>query len=333
VTQALFRPNVSHDYDNGLADLLDVVGQNYRENEILAAHAAKPTRKIVGAENGLGRSIWLALRDNPPYAGQFLWAGFDYLGEAHLWPQTTDAEGLIDRTGGFKPAAYERQSWWTDQPMVYMVRRVAPPPASPTDPGYQTTFHLPAQTLFPDWTPANLDAHAEDVEVYSNCQDVELLLNGRSLGTKSLPADASPRTWQVSFAAGTLLAVGRNQGRTAATFRLRTAGKPAKLTLTTDRASLKPAWDDVAYLTAQVVDESGVPVPGADPVIGFAVDGPGEVAAVDNGDVTSHEPFQAYGRRAYQGRAVAIVRRRVAGRPIVVTTGAEGLEYATVELQ
>src|SRR5207253_4501381 len=78
VTQALFRPNVSHDYDNGLADLLDVVGQNYRENEILAAHVQKPARKILGTENGHDRTVWLALRDNPTYACQFLWTGIDY---------------------------------------------------------------------------------------------------------------------------------------------------------------------------------------------------------------------------------------------------------------
>jgi len=72
VSQALFRPNASHDYEDGLADLLDVIGQNYRENEILAAHAAKPTRRILGTENQHGREVWLALRDNPPYAGQFL---------------------------------------------------------------------------------------------------------------------------------------------------------------------------------------------------------------------------------------------------------------------
>ena len=174
VTQGLFRPNVSHDYENGLADLLDVVGQNYRENEILAAHTQKPTRKILGTENRQDRAVWLALRDNPPYSGQFIWAGFDYLGEAHLWPQVNDNGGLLDRTGGFKPAAYERQSWWSDQPMVAMVRRVAPPPRPPQDPGYQANFTPPPQTLFSDWTPGNRSAHTENVEVYSNCEEVEL---------------------------------------------------------------------------------------------------------------------------------------------------------------
>ena len=86
VTQALFRPNASHDYDDGLADMLDVIGQNYREGEILAAHAQKPSRKIIGTENQQGRLAWLALRDNPPFAGQFLWSGIDYLGESRSWP-------------------------------------------------------------------------------------------------------------------------------------------------------------------------------------------------------------------------------------------------------
>ncbi len=84
VTQALFRPNVSHDYEDGLADLLDVVGQNYRENEILAAHEQKPTRKIIGTE--IHGPPWTMLRDNAPYAGQFLWVGIDYLGEPGAGP-------------------------------------------------------------------------------------------------------------------------------------------------------------------------------------------------------------------------------------------------------
>jgi beta-galactosidase len=331
VTQALFRPNVSHDYDDGLADLLDVVGQNYRENELLAAHAAKPTRKIVGTENQLGRPVWLALRDNAEYSGQFLWAGFDYLGESHQWPQVVSASGLFDRTGGFKPAAYERQSWWADAPMVYMARRVARPPASPTDPGYQTTFRLPVETLFSDWTPAKLEAHEESVEVYSNCEEVELLLNGKPLGSKRMPADASPRTWVVPFETGSLKAVGKNKGTIAATYELQTAAKAARVVLSADRTSIGANWDDVATITATVVDEKGVPVPGADESITFQVTGPGVVAAVDSADLTSHEAFQARERHAYQGRCIAMVKAKATGR-ITVTGAAAGLVGSTVSL-
>ena len=125
VTQALFRPNVSHDYDDGLADLLDVVGQNYREKEILAAHDQKPTRKILGTENTHDRNQWLAVRDHAPYAGQFLWTGIDYLGESRRWPVIGHGSGLLDRTGGFGPLGRERESWWSAAPMVAIARRTA----------------------------------------------------------------------------------------------------------------------------------------------------------------------------------------------------------------
>jgi len=80
VTQALFRPNVSHDYDNGLADMLDVIGTHYRDQELLAAWQDKPTRKIIGTEQGHGRDIWLACRNSPQHAGQFLWSVVDEQG-------------------------------------------------------------------------------------------------------------------------------------------------------------------------------------------------------------------------------------------------------------
>ena len=221
VTMALFRPNTSHDYDNGLADMLDVVGQNYRPNEILAAHTQKPSRSILGTENTHDRQSWLAMRDNPPYAGQFLWVGIDYLGESRQWPVIGFSSGLLDRTGRAKPVAYERQSWWlAAKPMVYLVRRVARSEVMPTDPGYGGA-ETSAQVLFPDWTPANAAPHDENVEVYSNCQDVELFFNGKSLGAQSLHADASPRAWKVRYEPGTLQAIARDGKNVAVTNELR----------------------------------------------------------------------------------------------------------------
>jgi beta-galactosidase len=136
VTQALFRPNVSHDYENGLADLLDVVGQNYRENEILAAHAQKPTRSIVGTENTHDRNQWIAMRDHPEFSGEFLWSGIDYLGEAGRWPTIGSGSGLLLSTSLPRGRAFERQSWWSTAPMVSIVRREQPVRKGPVDPGY-----------------------------------------------------------------------------------------------------------------------------------------------------------------------------------------------------
>jgi beta-galactosidase len=329
VSQALFRPNVSHDYDNGLADLLDVVGQNYRENEILAAHQQKPTRKILGTENGHERRVWLALRDNAPYAGQFLWAGIDYLGESRAWPAISGSFGLLDRTGEIKPMGYERQSWWSDAPMVHITRRVSAREVPPTDPGYEAYRRRSVQTLFDDWTPPNAAAARGERRGVQQLRQVELLLNGKSLGSKPLAADASPRNWRVFWEAGTLQAVCPNG---AARDELRTAGKPAAVVLQVDRPRLTPTWDDVAYVTATVVDEHGVVVPSADHQITFAVTGPGAVVAVDNQDITSHESFQGNVRSAFQGRCIAIVRASGAGR-IAVSAGAKALKGGSVSLE
>jgi beta-galactosidase len=330
VTQALFRPNVSHDYDDGLADLLDVVGQNYREQEILAAHAQKPSRKILGTENTHDRKQWIALRDHAPYAGQFLWTGIDYLGEARRWPVIGHGSGLLDRTGAMRPLARERQSWWSDAPMVSVNRRVSSDDLMPTDPGYGGEERH-TQVVFADWTPHDLSPHVENVEVYSNVKEVELLLNGRSLGAKEINADASPRNWQVPFAPGTLQAVARDeQGKVVATDELRTAGQAAKIILTSETTRLAPGYDDVAMIRATVADTNGVEVPRAGDLITFKTAGPGVIAAVDNGDNASHEPFQANSRRAFQGECVAFVRATATNGEITITASAAGLVDGTL---
>ena len=332
VTQALFRPNVSHDYDDGLADLLDVIGQNYRENEILAAHEQNPARKIIGTENRPDRATWVALRDHAPCAGQFLWSGVDYLGEARRWPAIGHGSGLLDRTGAARPIAFERQSWWNDAPMVRLTRRLAPTDAMPTDPGYGAEERH-TQVLFSDWTPKNSQPHDEDVEVYSNCKEVELFLNGKSLGSKPLPADAAPRVWKVAWAPGTLKAVARNDRKVVATDELRTAGAPAKIILTTSLDRLPSDWNEVAFVRATVVDARGILVPSATNLVTFKISGPGMIAAVDNADNASHELFQAGERHAFQGKCVAFVKASAASGKIFLTASAPGLESDSIAIK
>jgi len=336
VTQALFRPNRSHDYTDGLADMLDVVGQNYREREILAAHEQKPSRKIIGTENQHDRAYWLALRDNPAYAGQFLWTGVDYLGESKAWPRIGTGAGLLDRTGTPRPLAYQRESWWSDKPMVRIARRVAPEIPADLDPGYgEPKPNAPdkhMQRTFADWTPAQPAKEGEDVEVYSNCQTVELFLNGKSLGSQPLPPDASPRTWMVPFQPGTLRAEGRNGGAVAAAYELITAGKAEKIALSTDPGSLGTSFDDVTFVKASITDANGVEVPGANDMVSFTVTGPGVIAAVDNGDNSSTEPFQASQRHAFHGHCFAILRATAATGPITLTATAPGRAPATISI-
>jgi len=335
VTQALFRPNIegANDYNNGLAEILDVVGQNYREKEILAAHKQKPTRKIVGTENTHDLVQWLALRDNPEYSGQFIWVGVDYLGESAAWPNYAYGKGLLDRTAKPRPVGYQRQSWWSDKPMVYIARRVAPATASPTDPGYEVAEQKRTQTLFGDWTPKNLGAHQENAEIYSNCDEVELFLNGKSLGSKQKNADDSPRNWKVGFEAGTIKAVGKNGGKAVAEFELKTAGKPAKIILSTDKTGITNDWNDVVFVTAMVVDDKGVVVPNANDLIVFEATGAGDIVAVDSADNADHDPFQAKQRKAFQGTCEALIKAKGNSGMISVIAKAGGLGSNKVSIR
>jgi beta-galactosidase len=329
----LFRPNVSHDYDNGLADLLDVVGTNYRDNELLAAQRAKPSRKIVGTEQRHDRQTWLWLRDNPSHAGQFLWTGVDYLGESRDWPLINHSSGLLDRTGAVKPMAFERQSWWSDAPMVRLARRTAPNDRMPTDPGYGGA-ELHTQVQFADWTSRNPAPHDETVEAYSNGEEVELFLNGKSLGAKKINHDASPRIWKVPFAPGTLKAVGRNEkGKIVMNDELRTAGKAEKIILSTETQKLSPGFDDVAIVRARIVDANGMTVPRADDLVSFKLTGPGVIACVDSGDTVSHESFQASERHAFQGECVAFVKARAGSGKITLVATAPGLKDGSITIK
>jgi beta-galactosidase len=318
VTMALFRPNVSRVYSNGFVEKMDIVGQNYRESELVAVHNAKPQLKVIGTENGHGLTEWLILRDNPFMSGQFLWTGFDYLGEA-LWPSISYSNALFDRTGGWKKLSYQRQSWWSDKPVVHIVRK---------------SDNAGVGDWVANWTPVDEGTYDNAlVEVYSNCEEVELFLNGKSNGAKIKPGDDSPRTWEVTFEKGTLKAVGRNKGKEVASDELKTAGSPARILLTADKSKITKSWDDLSYVTAYVVDENGIICPNADKLISFSVTGSGVIAAVDNGDINSHEPYQASERHVYNGRCIAILKARNASGNFTVTASSPELTSGTITIE
>ncbi len=319
VTMALFRPALSHVYENGLADSMDVVGQNYRENELLAAHESKPARIVIGTENGHGQAAWLALRDHPFMAGQFLWTGFDYLGEAD-WPALVNGQGLFDRTGGARNIAWQRQSWWSNRPMVFVMR---------------AEHYAGVGEWVSDWTPADADTYDDArVQVYSNCEEVELFLNGKSRGVRTRPADrVSPMVWQMTFEKGTLKAVGRNGGKTVTTQELRTAGAPATIALSADQDSIGDRWDELSIVRATVVDANGVPCPAADNPISFSVSGAGRLAGVDNADLSDAGSYLSSTRFSYKGTCIAIIKAIAASGKITLTASSEKLKPASLVLQ
>lgn len=316
VTMALFRPNVSKVYDNGFAKMMDVVGQNYRENELTAAHEAHPDWKVIGTENGHTLSAWLPLRDNKYVAGQFLWTGVDYLGEAD-WPNTVNGQALLDRTGGSRPLSYQRESWWSDKPVVHIVRKKE---------------NAGGGQMVADWTPADMAAYTDArVSVYSNCDEVELFLNGKSLGVKAKPANDAPRDWSVPFEKGIIKAVAKNGGKIVANDELKTAGAPAKVVLTVDHQKINNNWDDVAYVSASIVDANGVVCPNNDRVVTFSVTGPAVIAATDNGDLANHDTFSLPYRNSFKGKCIAIIKGSAMGA-VMVKASAPGVATGSVAI-
>jgi beta-galactosidase len=318
VTMALLRPGMSKVYVDGFAAMMDVVGQNYRENELVAAHEAHPNWKVLGTENGHTLQAWLELRDHPFVAGQFLWTGVDYLGEAD-WPEVVNGQGLFDRTGGWRPLSYQRQSWWATQPVVHIVRKQENAGVGP---------------VVADWTPTDFDTYDDArVSVYSNCDEVELFLNGKSMGSKPKPADDSPRDWSINFEKGTIKAVGKNKGQEVATDELKTAGEPAKVVLTADKSKIANSWDDVCYITATIVDANGVPCPQADKIVSFTATGAGSVTATDNGSLANQESMVSPDRHSFKGKCIALIKANAPSGKITVKATVPGLESGSVTIE
>lgn len=373
VTQGLFRPNRDSNggaYRNGLSDLLDVVGTNYRDTELLAAWKEKPTIKIVGTEQGKSLDIWSQCRDNPQHSGQFIWTGVDYLGETMSYPSIGASSGILYITNRPKNEALERAGWWSTKPVVYMVRSSRggfdiPSLAPDTDPGIAPLpgntrgnrgavrdsrggggdgrgrggaafggFSMQRTTPVPtyDWTPANLEPHREIVNVYSNCDEVELFLNDKLLGSKPRGAIDSVRVWNVDFSPGTLRVVGKNNGQIVATNELKTAGEAARVTLSSSTPKLFADFDSLAHVTVAITDSNGVQIPTANNNLNFTITGPGEIAALSNG-LTQAQNFRGTEHDAWAGQLTAYIRATSSNGPITLTATSEGLTKATLTFE
>lgn len=339
--------------------LLDVVGYNYvdrwrERREIFAEQdrLAHPEWKMIGTESGsifqsldeqysLGddpnlvranytsammtaERLWKWVMTRDWFAGNFMWTGIDYLGEA-TWPFKGFASGPLDITGQPKDAYALYQSLWTDRPVL---------------------------RIFPHWNWPGREGQVVPVLVYSRCNIVELFLNGRSLGEKrwEFPAQgtaggwntyAEPRvfpttndlhlSWDVPYQPGVLRAVGkRRDGSPACEAEVRTAGPPAAVRLTADRDTITTGLGDVAHVTFEIVDSAGVVVPSAASMVRFTISG-GTILALDNADLRVHDSLPQGRKPAYNGRGIAIVRPSAPGT-IRLTAEADGVGAARVEI-
>ncbi len=256
--------------------------------------------------------------------GYFMWTGIDYLGESRTWPRKGASSGVLDTCGFPKDGYYFYQSLWTREPMVH---------------------------VFPHWNYPGGKGAIIPVVVYSNCRQVELLLNGKSYGTKTLvfPRPGAVRawndptpagttadlhlTWDVPFEPGTLRVVGRRNGEIVAQEEIHTAGAPATVALKSDQTALSSGARGVAQIEVRILDAAGNLVPTATNAIAFEVQGPARIIGVDNGDPTSHDSYQANSRPVFNGMALVILQAgRTPGR-VTVTARADGLRDAAVQLE
>jgi beta-galactosidase len=301
----------------GLPALLDVVGYNYQESRYADDHQRYGGRVILGSENNHQYANWAIVRDRPYVAGQFLWTGIDYLGEARVFPNRANGAGLLDLCGFRKPVGAFRQSLWADAPMVYLA-------ASPAVPAPARGARVEEHWNWPEGSRAT-------VVCYTNCEEVELTLNGRPVGAKRL-ADAvdGALTWEVPYAPGVLEAVATAKGKPLARFALKTAGPPARIELVPDVTRVSAGGDGTFHVEFRIVDERGVRVPAADSEVTFELEGPGRVLGIGNADLNSIEDCKDLAHHAYQGRGLAVLQATAGSGTITVKASSPGLQPAAI---
>ena len=270
----------------------------------------------------------------PRLLGEFVWTGFDYIGEptpyfgeaadSRDWPARSSYFGMVDLAGFPKDRYYLYQSVWLKSPMVHVL---------------------------PHWNWPGREGQPIPVMVYSNADEVELFLNGKSLGVQKTHTTPVPLPvgrnvsetlvfqskyrllWQVPYQPGVLRAIARNHGAEVARDEMATAGAPARVRLVADRSVIDADGDDLGFITARIEDANGHLVPTSDALIHFKVTGAGSIEAVDNGNAATVEPFHGDQRHAFNGLALLIVRSRAgAGGRIDVTADSAQLVGGSTRL-
>jgi beta-galactosidase len=324
VTAALAKLQMSNEV--GFPELLDVVGYNYQENRYAEDHRRYPRRVIYGSENDDAYEAWRAVADNDYIAGQFLWTGFDYLGEAGKWPSRVFPGGLADLAGFRKPLAWWRQALWAHAPMVYLAASQRGAGKSERGRGARRGGELLEHWNWSDAAPVR-------VMCCTNCPTIDLYLNGKLVHT--LNRDDERRGWrqaEIDFQPGALEAVGRDGDKRLCNFKIRTAGQASAVRLEADAVELAADGHDVVHVTFTVVDENGVCVPDAKHEVTFAVNGPVKILGIDNGRTEGEAVYQDERCTAYRGRGLAILQSQRESGTAVVRASAPALRPAEISL-
>jgi beta-galactosidase len=291
---------------------------------LLPAPAAAAGQAPARMGGGGGRAIdteqlWKFVGSHDYVSGDFMWTGIDYLGEAR-WPAKAASSGAIDTCGFKKDGFYFYQSQWTAKPMVH---------------------------LFPHWNWKGREGQFIPVTCYTNCDTVELFINGRPVGVRGYqfprygmegrygniaPRGRAVRTtadlhlaWDVPYEPGTLRAVGTKDGVPVVTMEVSTTGEPAAIRLSADRSEIGADRRDVAHITVEILDEQGRVVPMAENEIVFEVSGEGRLIGVDAGNPQSHDSYKVNRCKAFNGMCLAVVQSMAKAGAIRIAATAAGL--------
>ncbi|CAL4866333.1 Beta-galactosidase BoGH2A [Asticcacaulis sp. MM231] len=333
----LITAAMDNGYGEGITEVIDVMGFNYRDHLIDDFHRKFPNMPIIGSETASTVSTrgeyikddaahivpaydttapwwattaegwWPHFERQPFIAGGFIWTGFDYRGEPtpySSWPSVSSQFGALDTCGFPKDNYWYYRAWWRPEPLLH---------------------------LFPHWNWEGKEGQDISVWAHSNADEIELFVNGKSAGRKTVVKGFHVE-WTVPYQPGKIEAFAYKAGKVILKDKRETAGAPAKIVLTTDRTSLINDGMDCAVLKAEVFDAKGRPVPRADNLITFAVSGPAAVIGVGNGNPNSHEADKASQRKAFNGLCSAIVQVTGVGG-ITVTASADGLTSGKVILK
>ena len=310
-TYAADVANVFH----GVNEVIPVRGFNYRQFGVADYHKAHPTQPIIGTEMGstvttrgiyvkdsvmgyvpdqditapwwasTAETWWRLAAENNYWLGGFVWTGFDYRGEPtpFRWPNINSHFGLMDMCGFPKNIYYYYQSWWSDKDVLH---------------------------ISPHWNWVDKEGQPIDVWVNSNADNVELFLNGKSLGKKNMPRN-SHLQWNVNYEPGTLEAIGYRYGKKITT-KVETTGKPTEVVITPYKTTMLADGKDATVINVTVIDKQGREVPDADNLIIFSLKGDAKIIGVANGNPSSHEPDKVFDnkwqRKLFNGKCQFIVQ-------------------------
>ncbi len=322
--------------------LLDVHGYNYQWQQYEADHAEFPDRVMIGTESVAKEAFenWELVEKHPYVIGDFVWTGMDYLGESGIgnskldndstsflppWPWYNAYCGDISILGYKKPQMYYRDVVWRHSPLEMLVH--APIPEGRKE---EVSFWgWPNE--WKNWNWQGSEGKLLQVSVYTRGDEVKLELNGQDLGTKPVSADTKlTATFDVPYQPGEITAIGLLKGKEIARQSLITTGKPARLNVVAERDSVMTSYSDLAYFNVQVLDENGLPVPDAEVLVEFNIEGAGTFQAVENGNPTDMKSMQQPEVNTFRGQCQLIVRPGTKPGVITVTATSAGLQDGTV---